>query len=456
MGRLLAREIENPSLKFDGTATKIVSTNVLDLNAGATMCCWVKANMAISHRFIGAHASGGLSFGITGGGRFGFIKAGVISIGNGYEISKLPKQKWLFMAGSYSATGVQILYINGLRVVTETSDQHPLTATAHNIGGELNTNYQNGLLAEPAIFNRVLTDEEILRIYEQGTPAYPQDGSCVLDYRFDNGGENGQTITDYSGKGNNGTLTLGSGYLWKEGPVPMRVCIPQGKPLVSIEANNNTTNLSIADATLAAAFGVSAGQVGVNGISVGAWIKKKKHVTDYQGFANKGIYGASGYGAYIEGSTNLHVMNATILLPSSGSVIAPAQTTKTLKRFTHNVAVNGLTYGSIYIDGKLCKKAACTAVGNGTQNFALISSAGTGNINNSAMHFLANRPVTSSEVINMYKYSIFPPDVLYWHGPDETGTKVACYWGTGVRVPSCDASLVTGTSFSNDSPWNAG
>ncbi len=247
-----------------------------------------------------------------------------------------------------------------------------------------------------------------------------------------------------------------SGYLWKEGPAPMRICIPQGKPLVSIEVNNNTTAVQVADAALAAAFGVAAGQVGVNGISVGAWVRKKRHVTDYQGFVNKGAYGASGYGAYIDGGNNLHTINGTVLLPSSGTIVAPAQTTKALKRFTHIVAVNGLTYGSIYMDGKLCKKAACTAQGNGIDIFSLISSAGTGNINNSAMHFLANRPVTSSEVINMYKYSIFPPDVLYWHGPDETGTKVACYRGTGVRVPSCDASLVTGTSFSNDSPWNAG
>lgn len=452
MGRLLAREIENPSLFCSNTHVAIAD-NLRTLVDTMTFMAWVKPR-AGSGSIL--ETASGNAFGL----RYNSSKQIVFYYnGNGLggsSATALDLNKWAFVVFSYNRiTGNWNFYKNGVLASAGSSVlTQAAPTTIYRAGGGANP--FSGLLAEPAIFNRVLTDEEILRIYEQGTSAYPQDGSCVLDYRFDNGGENGQTITDYSGKGNNGTLTIGSGYLWKEGPVPMRVCIPQGKPLVSIEANNNTTNLSVADATLAAAFGVSAGQVGVNGISVGAWIKKKKHVTDYQGFANKGIYGASGYGAYIEGSTNLHTINAIILLPSSGSVVAPAQTTKALKRFTHAVAVNGLTYGSIYIDGKLCKKAACTAVGNGTQTFALITSAGTGNINNSTMHFLANRPVTSSEVINMYKYSIFPPDVLYWHGPDETGTKVACYWGTGVRVPSCDASLVTGTSFSNDSPWNAG
>jgi len=453
MGRLLARNFSGPSIKFDGSATKIVSGNALDLNAGTTMCVWAHTGFPVSMRLIGAAASGGLSFGITGSSTLSFVKAGVSAVGSGYAASKLPKNKWVFLAGSYSsqASGsVVAYYLNGALILQEANDQHPLTSTGHVIGGELTTNYQAGYIAEPAIFNRVLTAEEIRAIYEQGPDAYPKDGSCVLDYRFKEGAIDGAQIVDSSGKGNHGTLTLGAGRIDPYNiPVPNRVVIPGNMPLVGIESTG-ANNLNITDANISAAFGVDAGQVGVNGISVGAWIKKKRHVSNYQAIVNKAL--TITRGAFIDLGTNLDQINPIACRSGTNST---TYTTRNHKNVVFAASVSSVPKAVGYINGVAAKTTIATHVTQTSDTFSLITAA-SGNITTISMPFLANRALTDSEVYNIYSKSIFPADVLFWHGPDETGTKIACYRGSYSpinRVPSCDGTLPAGITFTDDTPW---
>ena len=455
MGRLLARNFSGASIKFDGSATKITSNNVLDFtssgsNSKLTMMVWhyCPESVSPSRRFFGG-ATGQFYCGRNSNNLY---FAGVLGTGTNASV-KISVGKWSFFAVTISGSEYRY-YVNGVLVSVNTQANTPSAASAMIVGADSTGNYANDYIADPAIFNRVLTAEEIRAAYEIGPDAYPKDGSCVLDYRFKEGAVGGiaDEIIDNSGKGNHGQLTMGSGRIDPYNiPVPNRVIIAPNMPLVGLRSDGSN-GIDISDANIAAAFGVAAGQVGVNGISGGAWIKKQRHVSNYQTVVAKGVYGASGWGGVIDLQTSIHTLIPISYGSSSASV---SNNNKNYNNHSHAAWVNGLTYGKCFHAGIKTKHENKTLTGNGTSAFSLISSA-SGNITLASMFFLANRALTDSEVYNIYSKSIFPPDVLFWHGPDETGTKIACYRGSYSptnRVPDCDCTLPAGITFTDDVPW---
>ena len=476
MGRLLARNFSGPSIKFDGSATQISNNtsaaNALIGAAGVTACAWVNLQTTSVCRALSI-SGGGSAFSVIGveinnsGSNSGYVYARS-QIGDTTQSLLLTNlrdkllNKTVYIAAQADYTNKLLrFYINGVLAYQVTGlvfGSNILVDTAGgdnvNIGSAGGSSYFNGYIAEPAIFNRVLTAEEIRAIYEQGPDAYPKDGSCVLDYRFKEGAIDGAQIVDSSGKGNHGTLTLGAGRIDPYNiPVPNRVIIAPNMPLVGLRSDGST-GINISDANIAAAFGVDAGQVGVNGISAGAWVKEQRHVVNGQNVAYKYLSGASGYGAGVILGTTLQALFPTTA--GAGSTYVEHSLllgTASAHRFA--AAVNGITYGKCFHNGIKTKQQTAALTGNGSGAFNLISSS-SGNITLASMFFLANRVLTDSEVYNIYADSVFPADVLFWHGPDETGTKIACYRGSyspANRVSSCDGTLSTGITFTDDVPW---
>ena len=449
MGRLLARNFSGPSLFCSGTYIQVPD----NLKDGAildtmTFMAWINTGNSPSYSVI--ETSSGNAYGLryTDNKQLSFYYNGT-SLG-GVSQTFVQGRKWAHCVATYDRiSGVTKFYINGVLVYSTTNSVASAAPTsAYRVSHGYA--YLTGNIAEPAVFNRVLTAEEIRNIYEQGPSAYPKDGSCVLDYRFKEGAIDGAQIVDSSGKGNHGTLTLSSGRIDPYNiPVPNRVLIPGNMPLVAVESTGATT-ISVSDALIAAAFGVAAGQVGVNGLSVGSWVKNKKYAVQPY-FASKGSY--NNYGSYLSMSSS-----KAFTVTSNGSGTNYLLTVNQIAQVSWNnlAAINGIDHYKAAVNGLLNKKQYVSLVGHGAVNFSIISSA-SGNITTIALPFIANRVLTDEEIYNIYNKATFPADVLFWHGADSTGTKIMCHKGSygnrPAEVATCDATLGTGNYFTDDCPW---
>jgi hypothetical protein len=458
MGRLLARDFSGPSIKCSGTTIALASSATL--NAGAIL------DTVSYSAWVNPGASPGYSiFDVVSGNSFGIRYIGVRQYAVWYNGTQLAVSKlanpntWTHVAGTYNrVTGVCAIYLNGKLSATVTNSLGQATPTDLRVANGVYSAL-TGYIAEPAIFNRVLTAAEIAWIYEQGPSAYPQDGSCVLDYRFKEGAVGGIAgeIIDASGKGNHGQLTMGGGRVDPyQIPFSNRVLIPAGMPLVSIESTG-ATSITVSDALLKTAFGETGANLGSTSgaVSGGVWVKKKKFATSYQICANKGTSGASGYGGQIDLHTALGSI-AAVAYGNSISAQSPAFGNSS-NLFKHAVWQNGGSFASFYHAGIKTKREDKTLTVAGSGNFALIGVT-SGALNNICLPFIANRALTDDEVYRIYQSATFPPDVLFWHGANSDGTKVMCHKGTygnrPAEVANCDATLGNGNYLSNDTPWN--
>jgi len=454
MGRLLAREFSGPSLFCSSTFIQVPDT----LRTGAmldtmTFMAWI--NPDLPDRSI-IETSTGNAYGLryTPSRRLGFYYNGIL-IGDAAATFIQPR-RWAHCAVTYNrVSGMCAFYINGVFAHSAVNSLVQTAPTsAYRVAGGV-SNF-SGNLADPAIFNRVLFADEIRAIYENGLDAYAKDGSCVLDYRFTEGPIGGiaNEIIDFSGRANHGTLTMGSGRISPYNiPVPNRVVIPSNMPLVGLRSEG-TNAITVPNANLAAAFNVTAGQIGVNGLSGGAWVKKQRFATSWQQVAGKGTFGASGYGGIIECGDSLNALGGQVYGPGSISV-ATTTIGKNGIAHTHITWINGVSYGHLFHNGLAVRRQSAVLTGNGPAPFTLIGT-GSGNLVLASLFFLANRILTNSEIYNIYSKTIFPPDVLFWHGQNESGLGIACYRGAyspNRRVPACDATLPSGVTFTNDTPW---
>ncbi|TVL96776.1 MAG: hypothetical protein CV087_23275 [Candidatus Brocadia sp. WS118] len=128
---------------------------------------------------------------------------------------------WYHVAGTYNkTTGEQKLYVNGQMVSTTTHPAGntvvPLTSYSDmRIGhSRVNDGYFNGIIDDVCIYNRTLSSQEVVDIYQLLTGSNDQisQTSQQLCYKFDEG--NGTIATDTSGNGNDGTV---SGAVWTTG-----------------------------------------------------------------------------------------------------------------------------------------------------------------------------------------------------------------------------------------------
>jgi hypothetical protein len=170
------------AFSLDGIDDAISVNNTAALNpASITVEAWIKPNSApfianvvtkwgfdatIDSYFLGLHNNGGV---ITVLGAIGDGATG----DPGFFAGNVALNTWNHIAMTYdAASGVNRLYVNGVSVSqrVRANGIYPTTSRVF-IGREDSSNnrFFSGLVDEPTIYSRALTDVEILAIYNAGS-----------------------------------------------------------------------------------------------------------------------------------------------------------------------------------------------------------------------------------------------------------------------------------------------
>jgi fibronectin-binding autotransporter adhesin len=194
------------AIQFNGSSQYITTAaaNTMGLNGSFTAMAWVNANNLSGDRTIfgtdAASANTGLHLIIRGGKpHFGFYSNdtggnATLSTGTWYHLV------WRFDSG----TGTQSMFVNGV-LDSSTAGHAAFAGTGVvNIGRWNSGNYFSGSMDEPAIFNRALSNAEVLGIATAGFPtSVTKSGSGTLTLTANNS-YSGQTTVS------GGTLQVGA------------------------------------------------------------------------------------------------------------------------------------------------------------------------------------------------------------------------------------------------------
>jgi len=443
-----AQRLQSVAWRMSGTSFTVADT-LRDVDV-LTLAAWVYPRSVQAMSIIETFS--GNAYGISLNSNLQLVFAYNGMIYGGTSATAIPRAAWTHVAVTFHRpSGQALFYINGALVLTSTASVSFASAgSAYRVGAGLTGSFV-GHLAEPVMFSRVLTPDGIYRVYRDGVDAYPPER--LFDYRLLDGVSADFTrVRDSSSAGNHGTGVVGTGY-----PDPMRgprssqMSIASPSLPYAILFESPSAAMLVADAALAAAFGVAAGQIGASaGVTIGLWAKKYRFVTPGQVILSKGSY-PGGTGLYVDTGGSLNAVNPNIMVsPSTPKHIDHSRFDAT--RWTHVVAGMRTDRGKIWRNGVVAANYEGVAFASPQSADNLIL-AGTGtNTFATADQFIANRYLTDEEVWMIYSAAEFPQDVIYFRGPDETGTKLAA-WRGGHRLPSCDVTLIAQARFSPDTPW---
>lgn len=196
----------NASLYFNGVAyADTASNSTLSLANGFTVAGWIKISKFITastrQKMI---ATANWGFGATSTTqKLSFTTIGV----KDYDStgSTIQPGVWVFACAVLDASNDVTFYLNGVldSVVTGTN---PATTTAGvtSLGQRATpTDRHIGNLSGVRVFNRELTAQEILSLYNGTVPS-----GVIAEYKLNEGA--GSIAYDTSGNGNNGTITSGT------------------------------------------------------------------------------------------------------------------------------------------------------------------------------------------------------------------------------------------------------
>ena len=440
-----AQRLQSVAWRMSGTSFTVADT-LRDVDV-LTLAAWVYPRSVQAMSIIETFS--GNAYGISLNSNLQLVFAYNGMIYGGTSATAIPRAAWTHVAVTFRRpSGQALFYINGALVLTSTASVSFASAgSAYRVGAGLTGSFV-GHLAEPVMFSRVLTPDEIYRVYRDGVDAYPPER--LFDYRLLDGMTPYSTrVRDSSSAGNHGTGTIGTG-----NPDPMRgprssqmSIAPPSLPYALLFENPSAAML-VTDATLADAFGVAAGQVGANGITIGMWVKQIRHFIAFNLIAKYLLTG--GTGIAINTGTSLNTLHPAVLTgPFTSLPLYLTQYDAT--RWTHAVAGMRTDRAKVWHKGVLTSNYdGVSTTPNNTEAFSIALSGALTYA--SADQFIANRFLTDEEVWQIYSAAEFPQDVIYFRGPDETGTKLAA-WRGGQRLPSCDVTLIAQARFAPDTPW---
>jgi len=165
------------ALKFNGSSTSIQTSLNTSNYLQITYCAWVKyvSSANIASGFIatsdGASGNGGFGLATDGSGKF------YAACNNGYQgtTTSIVTNTWYFVCGSATNTkaGNVFLYINGVirtdpvtNLITSVGNYTPLSIGMRSVG--VNPNYTSAIIDDVRIYNRALSSDEILKLYNGG------------------------------------------------------------------------------------------------------------------------------------------------------------------------------------------------------------------------------------------------------------------------------------------------
>jgi hypothetical protein len=144
-----------------------------------TISCWIKAESftdyqkIVSKRNEGTGAAGYEIY-TASGGIVGIVCAGLTTNDYVNHSDTLSTGVWYHVAGVYDKKNTKLkIFVNGVKVEVTASGFTANPTTPFVLGcnynnGNTRQNYYDGVLEDVAIFNRALTDDEIISIYKTG------------------------------------------------------------------------------------------------------------------------------------------------------------------------------------------------------------------------------------------------------------------------------------------------
>ncbi len=206
------------ALRFDGVDDNIQVPSSSSLNPGPdmTMAAWVYWAGGTGDKNIITKES---SYEMRVNG--GYVNYATTPWDwRGGTSSPVSQNQWAFVAVTNDADGLQKIYINGVEKFSYSSggaivsNTNPLEIASRYTG---TINFFNGLIDEPRVYNRVLSADEILKLYQTGAVNYnvsrtnnPLTSSLVGHWTFDGKSLTNTTALDLSVSGNNGSLVDGA------------------------------------------------------------------------------------------------------------------------------------------------------------------------------------------------------------------------------------------------------
>ena len=155
-----------------------------------TLAAWVNPSTltgleAIVGRWGGSSGAGGDQFLLyTFNSGIGITVSSSAGSENGIQAGTLATNQYSFVVGTWNSTGAYQLFINGSKIATGTQTLPGLEASTRplEIGAQNNNSgrYFQGKIDEPAIFSSVLSDAQILNLYNDGITAVPEPSALVL------------------------------------------------------------------------------------------------------------------------------------------------------------------------------------------------------------------------------------------------------------------------------------
>ncbi len=308
-------------LTFDGSTSyvNVPDSSSLHLTTAVTISGWFKPTNAYPSVDATTHYQNILSRAINGGGTSQvynldwrgtsslsqlqiYVSDGTNSSFLTYTIGALTAGKWYNFSATWTPTA-QAIYVNGARVASGTNSAvasiQAAAGTALRIGGydfsSSSVGFLNGNLDDVRLYSQALNDGQVAALYNggRGWNGLKETG-LVGGWNFNEG--NGTAAADYSGNGNNGTLTTTSTVkpTWNTGtPVRSQPALVVGTndsisagavSIVSLVNNRQvksyTTSNSVLPAYSVSSLSVGAGGLALIGTGGGAWNVGKAGVVE--------------------------------------------------------------------------------------------------------------------------------------------------------------------------------
>jgi trimeric autotransporter adhesin len=173
--------------EFDGTTDYITGDDSgFPLGASPrTMSAWIKWDGTTGRRmFMGYGQNGigqayGYRIGNTGVGKVEFIGYGR---GDGTTLFTLPANEWTLLTSTYDGSDVRT-YVNGTLVSTQTLTLDTTSSSGYRIGWgyDNNANTFSGFMDEFMVYNRALSAEQIMELYNNRTDMIVSDDTSFGD-----------------------------------------------------------------------------------------------------------------------------------------------------------------------------------------------------------------------------------------------------------------------------------
>jgi hypothetical protein len=380
------------------------NTSITGLNA-ITVSCWVKSEKSSSALFNSSWGSFILHF--RGAG---FYLKGTDDSVSGYlnfDVNP-PTNEWVFLTATWTnpndGDGLLRIYMNGVQQNTTRYydggvDNELKDLRLLRLGLFFNIAQTSfvGLISDARLYNRALRPDEITRLYN-----LTQVDTGLLGYWKMNEGS-GDTVYDYSGKGNHGTIENAT---WSK--------FSRFKYSLEFKEGNNRVIIPHTNLLSEEVFGTS------DTFTISAWVYPRiyENWTSICNKATGGYYSNSTNGMWLIGNGFQSIMGSNIANNPAGSTRSTAFSPP-LRNWYHVVTTCNGTHLRIYINGQLKNSVTISALTYPrTPNTSDISVGSRISTNNDLFSGYINelrlykRGLSDREILNLYHENLYDYNLI--------------------------------------------